>query len=123
MSSAGAHHPAGAEVDVFVAACWRAGDPKVAVSREQIYRDWLVKRIEASGARVGQSEMTQFKLERMVRRTQGDPRKSHTMDRPAATFRGTLEIADSVAFDRLLRRGVGRHRAFGFGMLLLRRAV
>jgi CRISPR system Cascade subunit CasE len=33
---------------------------------------------------------------------------------------GTIEILDSAAFVRLLARGVGRHAAFGYGMLLLR---
>jgi CRISPR system Cascade subunit CasE len=29
-------------------------------------------------------------------------------------------VADPAAFAQLLARGVGRHRAFGLGMLLLR---
>jgi CRISPR system Cascade subunit CasE len=36
------------------------------------------------------------------------------------TFEGELQVADAAAFAALLARGVGRHRAFGFGMLLLR---
>ena len=39
---------------------------------------------------------------------------------PDATLQGTLAVVDSGAFQALLARGVGRHRAFGFGMLLLR---
>jgi CRISPR system Cascade subunit CasE len=39
---------------------------------------------------------------------------------PEATFHGTLEITDPVRFADLLARGVGRHRAYGYGMLLLR---
>ncbi|WP_439373386.1 type I-E CRISPR-associated protein Cas6/Cse3/CasE [Bradyrhizobium sp. DASA03120] len=31
-----------------------------------------------------------------------------------------IEFSDSVAFKALLARGVGRHRAFGYGMLLLK---
>ncbi len=33
---------------------------------------------------------------------------------------GTLAVDDPVAFRRLLGRGVGRHVAFGYGMLLLK---
>ncbi|MFG1478963.1 type I-E CRISPR-associated protein Cas6/Cse3/CasE [Xanthobacter sp. V4C-4] len=32
---------------------------------------------------------------------------------------GTLSVRDAEAFGVLLARGVGRHRAFGYGMLLL----
>jgi CRISPR system Cascade subunit CasE len=35
-------------------------------------------------------------------------------------LRGELTVADPDAFSALLARGVGRHRAFGYGMLLLR---
>ncbi|MEE8524028.1 MAG: type I-E CRISPR-associated protein Cas6/Cse3/CasE [Thermoanaerobaculia bacterium] len=41
-------------------------------------------------------------------------------ERPDALLTGTLEVTDPDAFATLLARGVGRHRAFGFGMLLLR---
>jgi CRISPR system Cascade subunit CasE len=33
---------------------------------------------------------------------------------------GALEVRNSEAFANLLARGVGRHVAFGFGMLLMR---
>ncbi|MEQ8964701.1 MAG: type I-E CRISPR-associated protein Cas6/Cse3/CasE [Azospirillaceae bacterium] len=38
---------------------------------------------------------------------------------PDAVFEGVLRVDDPAAFAALLARGVGRHRAFGFGMLLL----
>ena len=37
----------------------------------------------------------------------------------AVTFTGSAEVADREGFNRTLRRGVGRHRAFGFGAVLL----
>lgn len=43
-------------------------------------------------------------------------------ERPNAVLTGTLRVTDADAFRALLARGIGRHRAFGFGMLLLRRA-
>jgi CRISPR system Cascade subunit CasE len=44
------------------------------------------------------------------------------MARRVALVTGTLRVGDAEAFRALLARGLGRHRAFGFGMLLLRRA-
>jgi CRISPR system Cascade subunit CasE len=37
----------------------------------------------------------------------------------AVTVAGTLRIADPDGFAALLARGLGRHRAFGYGMLLV----
>ena len=33
---------------------------------------------------------------------------------------GALTITDGEKFAQLLARGIGRHRAYGYGMLLLR---
>jgi CRISPR system Cascade subunit CasE len=44
------------------------------------------------------------------------------IERPNAVLEGTLTVGDPDAFARLLARGIGRHRAFGFGMLLLKPA-
>jgi CRISPR system Cascade subunit CasE len=35
-------------------------------------------------------------------------------------FSGQLQVNDGDAFARLVTSGIGRHRSFGFGMLLLR---
>jgi CRISPR system Cascade subunit CasE len=43
-------------------------------------------------------------------------------ERPDAILVGTLRVSDEGGFRSLLRRGVGRHRAFGFGMLRIRPA-
>jgi CRISPR system Cascade subunit CasE len=45
---------------------------------------------------------------------------SVTINRPEATFHGTFEIQDPTQFAAMLARGVGRHRAYGYGMVLLR---
>ena len=51
------------------------------------------------------------------------PAPAATSEGPDAVLAGVLEVTDGEAFAALLRRGVGRHRAFGFGMLLLRPAA
>ena len=65
--------------------------------------------------------MTAFKRTRMLNRPigrDGRRRQSET-EGPDAVFRGRLRIEDDAGFTELLARGIGRHRAFGFGMLLL----
>ena len=42
------------------------------------------------------------------------------LEGPDATVHGTMTVTDPTAFARLLAHGVGRHRAYGYGMLLLR---
>ena len=122
MAKAGARHRRGAEVDAFLRRCWQVGDG-VAVSREDVYGDWLRKDLGRHGAaelvNVG---LTGFRRARLIRRGHGEGRRvSHVSERPDATLDGRLRITDPAAFAALLARGVGRHRGFGFGMLLLRR--
>ncbi len=109
---------AGAEVDAFLARCWRTEGP---VDREAVYREWLTAEIERrGGARLVGMRMEAFQRERLVRRDQGPNRKAHLAERPDALMAGEIEVTDPERFTQLLARGVGRHRAFGFGMLLLR---
>ena len=66
-----------------------------------------------------------FQRQQVVRRTQaagGEARRGRVTDGPDALLKGHLRVRDAAAFAQLLARGVGRHRAFGFGMLLLSRA-
>lgn len=121
MSKSGAHHREGAEVDAFIAATWRAGEG-VPVDREAVYRDWLAAAlVRAGAAELEHAALEGFHLEPLHRRTQGAERRPRpNLRKPDATLRGALTITAPAAFTALLRRGVGRHRAFGFGMLLLR---
>lgn len=41
---------------------------------------------------------------------------------PDAVLRGELVITDAAKFTELLASGIGRHKAYGYGMLLLRPA-
>ena len=96
------------------------------VGRETVYAEWLGKQFADQGAaQVQQVGMEAFRLSRVIRRAQTDAtgqRKPHAPSGPDAVFKGQLSVGDSAAFTRLLTRGIGRHRAFGFGMLLLRPA-
>lgn len=100
-------------------------DPKP--SREAVYREWLEQRLSTdNAAKLIGAEMHGFALRQVVRRPQKadekNKRKPKGVTGPDALFRGELEVGDPAAFARLLSRGIGRHRAFGYGMLLLRPA-
>jgi len=103
------------EVDAYLAYVWQRGTTQ---TREGVYCRWLARELARGGAAsLVQAKLEGFQLKRLLR-YDGD-RKSQTITRPDVRFRGLLEINDSDAFTRLLARGIGRHRAFGFGMLLL----
>jgi CRISPR system Cascade subunit CasE len=111
----------GSEVDAFLAKCETAGDSAERLGREAVYREWLSGQLERhGGARLVSARMVAFRRARFLRREQGAARKARFVERPDAIFDGELEIIEPAAFARLLARGLGRHRAFGFGMILLR---
>ena len=94
--------------------------------RATIYRDWLAKHLAADGAaEMIQTQIEEFRLTRVLRKTgpgANGKRKMQLLTGPDAVFKGKLQVGNPDAFARLLARGIGRHRAFGFGMLLLRPA-
>lgn len=103
------------------------------VSRAEVYRSWLTARLGkaarlserqlADGRRIPWAELSSMRRSRVLRRSQPDGdggRIPRTVEGPDVVFRGLLEVVEPENFRQLLRQGVGRHRAFGFGMLLLR---
>lgn len=100
----------GAEVDLFLAAVLR--DRKT--TREAAYLDWLAARLAPAAALdPSSSRLAGFRRSRVQR-------NGRRIEGPDAVVHGTLTITDPVAFAGLLARGVGRHRSYGYGMLLLR---
>lgn len=93
-------------------------------SREATYKDWLDEKLATeNAARLLNASMQGFSLSRVIRRSQGESasqRKTQLINGPDVRFTGTLEVTDTNAFARLIARGIGRHRAFGYGMLLLK---
>ena len=89
-------------------------------SREQVYAEWLANKLVGSGGVTLDVERTKLVS---FQRTRAH-RKLHARhsEGPDAVMRGILTITDSAAFANLLARGIGRHRAYGYGMLLLRPA-
>jgi CRISPR system Cascade subunit CasE len=112
---------AGAETDAFLAKTLAAG-PDAKLDRQEVYRAWFLEHLARLGGAVTSDVcLTSFQRVKLVRRTQGDARASRLTEQPSASLAGTFEVTDPEAFQNLLGRGIGRHRAFGFGMLLLRR--
>lgn len=108
----------GAEVDAFLARCWRTPG---AVDREEVYREWFGGEVERRrGIKVITSRIVSHSRLGLLRRTQGEERRNRIAERPSVTFSGEAEVIDGDDFTELLSRGIGRHRAFGFGMVLLR---
>ena len=121
MSSAGRNWAKGAEVDAFLARCWKQEGQSV--SREEVYRDWLAREVGRGGAaQLLKFDMHGFQRDRLLRRDHGPERRSHLAERPDVRVSGELQVEDGAAFSAVLARGLGRHRAFGFGMLILRPA-
>lgn len=113
----------GHEKDVFLRALDRQGAQSP--PREDVYVEWF-RRQWADAVRLEHVELTGFSRRRLLRRSQrsagNEPRHASAIERPTALFSAIAEIRDTGEFSRLLARGIGRHRAFGFGMVLLRPA-
>ncbi len=108
----------GKEWDAFQLEAEQHPKGKMTRSREEVYTDWLRKQLESrGGATLESATLASFQRTRAVRRLRGTYSEG-----PDALMRGTLEITDGPAFAKLLAGGVGRHRAYGYGMLLLRPA-
>ncbi len=85
-------------------------------SRGEIYRRWLINQLGEVSSLEDYS-LAGFRNVRLLRKA-GDNRRDFLA--PQALFAGILRVENSDAFSALLARGIGRHRAFGYGMLLLR---
>lgn len=112
----------GAEMDAFLATL--PADGAAERTREEVYAEWLTRQLAGAAERPAAIpvvlRMTQFRLHKVLRRTHEPRRRATVHERPDAVFEGTIRVGDRGAFANLLRRGIGRHRAFGFGMLLVR---
>jgi CRISPR system Cascade subunit CasE len=105
------------ERDAFLAAI-SGTEPGNGPSRGEVYQQWLTKRLRSGGGEPHQMTLDGFRLTTILRRDRA--RKLQPLSGPDASFTGILTVADPDRFSALLAHGVGRHLAFGFGMLLLR---
>ena len=88
------------------------------MSRSDNYCGWLADRLKRQGALLPNLEdmrMTEFSIRR-IRRNRTSPWQSG----PDATIRGTATVVNPELMLPVLEEGIGRHKGYGYGMLLLR---
>ncbi len=105
------------EKDVYLRALDRLGD--AAPPRGAVYVDWF-QRQWAGAVQLEHAELAGVARRKLLRRGHADGgRQPRSIERPQALFRAVIRVTSVDAFGELLARGIGRHRAFGFGMVLL----
>jgi CRISPR system Cascade subunit CasE len=105
------------EIDAYVHAREK-GDTR---DKTAIYLDWVRNRLAAGGAEVDAMRLDGMESVKVMRRgvsTEGW-RGLRAIAGHTVAMVGALRVADQRRFAEMIARGVGRHRAFGFGMLLL----
>lgn len=113
----------GREMDVY----WMqvgSDDTESRPRRDEVYSRWLEERLDGGAAAIDAVSLSGYKAMRQLRRgprIDGE-RMLRSIVCPHVTLEGTLTVRDSGEFARLLARGIGRHRTFGYGMILLRPA-
>jgi len=113
----GRHH----EIDVHEHRS-REGGTEGEADREETYAAWLRERLERDGAVAMEAvSLVRYRALPVLRRPfDGERRRAAVALGPDAIMAGVLRVVDGEGVNRLLSSGVGRHKGFGFGMLLLR---
>ncbi len=110
----------GREWDAFQLEAIRYPKGEMPRSREEVYTDWLSQQFATRGGAeldVEGTRLVSFQRTRAIRK-----RHSRYSDGPDALMRGIFTLTDGEDFAKLLADGIGRHRTYGYGMLLLRPA-
>ncbi|MEO5347760.1 MAG: type I-E CRISPR-associated protein Cas6/Cse3/CasE [Magnetococcus sp. YQC-9] len=88
----------------------------IGLNRDQIYTQWFAERL-GEAAHLETIRMTHFEQRPLLRHG------SAHIQGPDVVFQGELTVTDGENFAEKLARGIGRHTAYGYGMLLLRPAL
>lgn len=106
------------EIDAFLAEAQRGhpndltGMHRSDRTREAVYSDWLATRLEGIAA-IESARLARFRRSFAVR-------NGRVIEGPDAVIQGCFTVEDPDAFNDKLQTGIGRHRAYGYGMILLR---
>jgi CRISPR system Cascade subunit CasE len=109
------------EIDVFVAAKLVATSGQT-LDKINIYAEWARNQVDGAAAEVESLRVDGIESSDLVRRGRNPANGSRPFARVpghTVTVVGTIRVADAASFAALLARGLGRHRAFGYGMVLL----
>lgn len=104
------------ERDAFLAAL-DAARPDALPDRAEVYLSWTKAHLERGGLKVMSARIDGHERVQALRRD--GKRDLKPVQGHAASVAGVIEVTDPERFHALLARGVGRHRTFGYGMLLL----
>ncbi|MFN8717768.1 MAG: type I-E CRISPR-associated protein Cas6/Cse3/CasE [Gemmatimonadaceae bacterium] len=98
-----------------------AFDPATGEERTVVYGRWLAAALARHGAAMLDARAEALQLTSLLTRSRrdGHGQRRSTLG-PDVTYTGALRVENPALFAAVMARGVGRHRAFGFGMLLLR---
>ena len=88
------------------------------LSREDVYIAWLAEKVERSWG----AYLLGIRVVSARRRPQTRRAGERTLPATATEFDGTLRVEDPARFRNMLAEGVGRHRSYGYGMILIRPA-
>jgi CRISPR system Cascade subunit CasE len=102
------------ERDAFLAKADTAGTD-AGLKRDDVYRDYLAERL--AGASIETSRLVQFRLRRLMRPKKDRSVSGKTM--PEAVIEGYLRVDEPPKLIEAISTGIGRQRAYGFGMLRL----
>ncbi len=115
----------GAEIDAFLVHALRhfpdgwadeaVNAQAAGETREKIYTEWLAERFD--GAAVIEKEACRIAAFKRSRSLRGD---GFSPEGPDVIFHGVLTVTNPDEFAVRIRNGIGRHKAYGYGMLLLR---
>lgn len=107
------------EVDAAAHAAATCAEAARVPTKTEAYRNWTASRLSGA-AEIVEADIVSLKRTRCLRRPHTEQgRRPKVIEGPDVTLKGALRITDAEAFAARLARGVGRHCAFGFGMLLL----
>ena len=88
------------------------------ISQPEAYHRWLSTQMEQHGrATLLTSRVHSFEMTRVARQY-----ARQSLPGPSAVMRGVIRVGDPCGFNNLIRRGLGRHRSYGYGLVLLRPA-
>lgn len=105
------------EKDVYLHALDRSRDEPPA--RATVYRQWFIERC-SEALNIEQLELRGMQARaQLLRRARNGQNRLKAIERPQALFAADATVANGERFAELLARGIGRHRSFGFGMMLL----
>jgi len=110
------------EKDIYLRAIDRSGND--AVTRAEVYRAWFARHWVGTATLAHIDLIGMQASSRLLRRDRSHGgNRIKGVERPSALFAADATVEDGERFAALLAHGIGRHRAFGFGMILLSPAL